>query len=191
VAAGVAGSGHICGVAVATLTDGMGIFKKKADPIAERSRELTARISELEARIKQLNRQVEPEDHRRFRSTAYPPGAHAPARPAQSAPNAEPVFERVDRKKLNDGPEPLATSRHYNEMGARKFDLMESLGRIKRHFRGPPAANPKLVNYLAAGNIQGLRPLRFEKRIARNRFIALTLLFVIVLFGLVCFLARR
>jgi hypothetical protein len=68
---------------------------------------------------------------------------------------------------------------------------MELADRIKRHFRGPPAANPKLVNYLAAGNIQGLRPLRYEKRVARNRFVALTLVFVVVLFGLFCFLARR
>jgi hypothetical protein len=176
---------------MASLTDGMGIFKKRADPISERSRELTARIAELESRIKQLSRQAEPEDHRRIRSTAYPPGAPTAARRAASAANAEPVFERVDQKQLKDPPEPLATARHYNEMGARKFDLMELAARIKRHFRGPPAANPKLVNYLAAGNIQGLRPLRYEKRVARNRFVALTLVFVIVLFGLFCFLARR
>ncbi len=173
------------------LTDGMGIFKKKADPISARSRELTARIAELESRIKQLNRQAEPEDPRRFRSTAYPPGAPAAARPANGAPHTEPVFERVDQQPLKDVPEPLATARHYNDMGARKFDLMELADRIKQHFRGPPAANPKLVNYLAAGNIQGLRPLRYEKRVARNRFVALTLVFVVVLFGLFCFLARR
>jgi hypothetical protein len=77
------------------------------------------------------------------------------------------------------------------KQGARKFDLLEWMERIKRHFRGPPAANPKLVNYLAAGNIQGLRPLRYEKRVARNRFVALTMVLVIVLFGLFCFLARR
>jgi cell division protein FtsB len=34
------------------------------------------------------------------------------------------------------------------------------------------------VSYLAAGGIQGLRPLRYEKRVARNRFI----FFVIILF---------
>jgi hypothetical protein len=176
---------------MATLTAGMGIFKKKADPISERSRLLTARIAELECRIKQLSRRAEPEDPRRIRSTAYPPGAPPAAHPAGSAPNAEPVFERVDQKQLKGAPEPLATARHYNDMGTRKFDLMELAERIKRHFRGPPAANPKLVNYLAAGNIQGLRPLRYEKRVARNRFVALTLVFVVVLFGLFCFFARR
>jgi hypothetical protein len=175
---------------MSSLTAGMGIFHKKADPISARSRELTARIAELESRIKELNRQAEPEDPRRFRSTAYPPGTTA-APAANGALHSEPVFERVDQKPLQAVPEPLATARHYNEMGARKFDLVDLADRIKRHFRGPPTANPKLVNYLAAGNIQGLRPLRYEKRVARNRFIALTLVLVVVLFGLFCFLARR
>ncbi len=169
----------------------MGFFKKKADPISERSHQLTAQIADLESRIKQLSRQAEPEEPRRFRSTAYPPGVSAPVRPAPIEANAEPVFERVDRKQLKGVPEPLATARHYNDMGSRKFDLMALFERIKLHFRGPPAANPKLVNYLAAGNIQGLRPLRYEKRVARNRFVALTLVLVLVLFGLFCFLARR
>jgi hypothetical protein len=169
---------------MAALTACMGFFKKKADPISERSRELAAQIAELENRIGRLNRQVEPEDPRRIRSTAYPPGARRPS-------NGEPVFERVDHKQLKDASEPPANARPFNEKGARKFDIMEWLERIKRHFHGPPAANPKLVNYLAAGNIQGLRPLRYEKRVARNRFVALTLVLVVVLFGLFCFLARR
>jgi len=169
----------------------MGIFKKRADPISERSRELTARIAELESRIKHLSRQAEPEDPRRIRSTAYPPGLAAAYHHSNGAFATEPVFERIDQKPLKGDPEPLATAGYYNDMGARKFDLMELMEGIKRRFRGPPAANPKLVNYLAAGNIQGLRPLRYEKRVARNRFIALTLVFVVVLFGLFCFLLRR
>jgi hypothetical protein len=169
----------------------MGFFNKKADPISERSRQLTARIAALESRIQRLSQRAEPEDPRRFRSTAYPPGTPAAAVPSKGALNGDPVFERVDQKQLKDLPEPLATARHDDETGARKFDLWEWMERIKRHFRGPPAANPKLVNYLAAGNIQGLRPLRYEKRVARNRFVALTMVLVIVLFGLFCFLARR
>jgi hypothetical protein len=169
----------------------MGFFRKKADPISERSRRLTARIAELESRIRRLSQRAEPEDPRRFRSTAYPPGAPSAAHPSSGASNGDPVFERVDQKQLKDVPDPLPTARHENETGAHKFDLWEWMERIKRHFRGPPAANPKLVNYLAAGNIQGLRPLRYEKRVARNRFVALTMVLVIVLFGLFCFLARR
>jgi hypothetical protein len=169
----------------------MGFFKKKADPISERSRQLAAQIAELESRIDRLNRNVEPEDPRRLRSTAYPPGAPAGRRPAHHGANGEPVFERVDHKQLKEAPDAPSADRPFKEVGARKFDFMEWLAQIKRHFHGPPAANPKLVNYLAAGNIQGLRPLRYEKRVARNRFVALTLVLVVVLFGLFCFLARK
>jgi hypothetical protein len=170
----------------------MGLFKKKrTDLISQRSRELTARIAELESRIKHLTQTAQPTDPRRFRSTVYPPGAPGPSRPRSGPSSSEPVFEPVDRKPLQDSPEPPATARHYNDLGARKFDLLAVLERVKRRFRGPPAANPKLVNYLAAGNIQGLRPLRYEKRVARNRFLALSLLFVVVLFGLFFWLARR
>jgi hypothetical protein len=168
----------------------MGWFNKKADPISERSRELAAKIAELESKIKELHRKAEPQDPRRLRSTVYPQGAAVPARPRAPAPNGE-VFERVDRKPLKEIPGRLGTVGHYNELGARKFDLLAVIERVKRRFRGPPAANPKLVNYLAAGNIQGLRPLRYEQRVARNRFLGLTLVFIIVLFGLFCFLARR
>jgi len=56
---------------------------------------------------------------------------------------------------------------------------------ISRRFRKPPiSSNPRMVNFLAAGSIQGLRPLRYERRVARNRFLAFSLLLVIVLLGL-------
>ena len=140
----------------------MAWFKKKSDLISQRSRELTARIAELEARIKQLNQSAQPADSRRLRSTVYPPARRA-TRPGAEAPSSEPVFEPVDRKPLNDLPEAPAGARYYNEAGARKSDLFGVLERIKRQFRGPPAANPKLVTYLAAGNIQGLRPVAIRK----------------------------
>ena len=39
------------------------------------------------------------------------------------------------------------------------------------------------MSYLAAGGIQGLRPLRYEKRVARNRFIALVIVLLVILLG--------
>jgi hypothetical protein len=70
-------------------------------------------------------------------------------------------------------------------LGVRKYDLPALLQRIRKHFRGPATTNPKLVSYLAAGGIQGLRPLRYEKRVARNRFIALVIVLFLVLLGLI------
>jgi hypothetical protein len=169
----------------------MGLFNKKVDPINERSRELTAKIADLQSRIKRLDQAADVDGRPKLRSTAYPQGRTGASRSSNGHQNGEPVFERVDQNQLKDPPEPLTTTRHFNELGAPKYNLVALMDRIKRHMNGPPASNPKLINYLAAGNIQGLRPLRYEKRVARNRFIALTVVFVVVLFGIFYFLVRR
>ncbi|MBE7501147.1 MAG: hypothetical protein HS113_12725 [Verrucomicrobiales bacterium] len=49
--------------------------------------------------------------------------------------------------------------------------------------RRGPATQPWC--YLAAGNVQGLRPLRYEKRVARNRFLMLLAAFIVILYGLI------
>lgn len=146
----------------------MGLFKKKADPITSRARALNAEISALEARIRKLNQQVQAGPGPRWRSTVYPSGPPAPGNPPAAT---EPIFEEVG--KLTGPSEPPATPQHFNELGVRKFDLLAVWQRLKKQFAGRPMANPKLINYLAAGSIQGLRPLRYEKRIARKRFFAL------------------
>ena len=66
----------------------------------------------------------------------------------------------------------------------RKYDLPALWNRLCNHFRGPTTSNPRLVNYLATGGVHGLRPLRYEKRVARNRFIWLVVGLSILLFGL-------
>jgi hypothetical protein len=80
---------------------------------------------------------------------------------------------------------------HFNELGVRKYDLPALLHRLRNHFRGPSTTNPKLVNYLAAGGIQGLRPLRYEKRVARNRFVALVLFLFVILLGIILAFVRH
>jgi hypothetical protein len=126
-----------------------------------------------------------------LRSTAVPHGetvqrppevssgsSGAKAAKRESASTQEPIFEEVDQNRLKSRGEE-ATPEHYNDLGVRKYDLPALLRRVRNHFRGPSTNNPKLVHYLAAGGVQGLRPLRYEKRVARNRFI----LFVAVLFS--------
>ena len=63
--------------------------------------------------------------------------------------------------------------------------------RVKTHFQGPVASNPKLVHYLSAGSIQGLRPLRYEKRVARNRFIVLAAILVLALWGIIAIFVSK
>ncbi|HWD20648.1 MAG TPA: hypothetical protein VHB20_15375 [Verrucomicrobiae bacterium] len=166
----------------------MGPFKKKVDPISARGRELNSKIAALESKIKELNEQARRSEtpDARFRSTAYPQGQTPPA-----PPPPDPVFEKVDRKPLASGPGAEGEERRYNELGLRKYDLYSIWERLRQQWRGPAAPNPKLVNYLAAGSIQGLRPLRYEKRVARRRFIALAIVLSIVLLGIFLSLAKR
>ncbi len=169
----------------------MGWFKKKADPITDRARALAEEIAALEAQIKRLDSKLQPTPAApapRLRSTALPHGASVPVHhsppPPEPPPRAtEPIFEDVDQKRLKDKEEPAATPDHFNELGVRKYDLAAFIRRWKNNFRGPPTANPKLVNYLAAGSIQGLRPMRYEKRVARNRFLFVTVGILLLLFG--------
>jgi hypothetical protein len=177
----------------------MAWFKKKPDPISDRARDLSEEIAALEAQIQQLDakRKEEPPPAK-LRSTAIPHGetiqrAAEPEAPAPKletknskieTPNKphEPIFEEVDQNRLKAHGE-VATPDHYNELGVRKYDLPALLRRIRNHFRGPSTTNPKLVHYLAAGGVQGLRPLRYEKRVARNRFLAFAVLLFLVLLG--------
>ena len=181
----------------------MGWFKKKSDPISERSRALNDEIAALEAQIKELhdretrssppNRPQAPKPARaqpRLRSTVLPHAqAESAPQPAPRPSPREPVFEELDQRRLQAPPE-AATPEHYNELGVRKYDLVSVWRRLKNHLRGPATSNPKLVNYLAAGSIQGLRPLRYEKRVARNRFVVLVVILVILLLGMFAYLRR-
>jgi hypothetical protein len=101
--------------------------------------------------------------------------------------NSEPVFEKVDQNQLKAPVEPPAPPQNFSDLGVRKYDFWSLLERIKKQFQAPPAANPRLVNYLAAGSIQGLRPLRFEKRVQRNRFVALLTLLVLAALGILSY----
>jgi hypothetical protein len=162
----------------------MAWFRKKPDPISDRARALNDEIARLESQIQQLDARLQGElSPPRLRPAALPHNsALDPAAPVPAAPPApahhEPIFEEMGPDLLEGRSEPGSTPEHYNELGVRKYDLLALLQRLRGHFRGPSTTNPKLVSYLAAGGIQGLRPLRYEKRVARNRFI----FFVIILF---------
>ena len=169
----------------------MTLFKKKVDPISERARALSAEIAALETKIKKLDTQLsQPQSHPKLRPAAMPHRSQAGSsrcddRTAQRAvPTAEPVFEEVDQNKLKAKNETVTTPNHYNDLGVRKYDLHSFFQRIKNHFNPPPTMNPRLVSYLAAGSFQGLRPLRYEKRVARNRFILLVTIFFLALLGI-------
>lgn len=184
---------------------GMSWLKKKSDPISERAHSLSSEIAALEAQIKRLDAQLQRGSGQpRVRSTALPHGATiphtAPAVPATVTgvtppaptppPAREPIFEDLDQRELKTNAAPPLTPEHFNEMGMRKYDMTALVGRVKELFRGTPPMNPRLISYLAAGGIQGLQPLRREKRVARNRFIALTAILFLILLGIIFIFAR-
>jgi len=134
----------------------------------------------------------------RLRSTALPHGhsgatihAQPPAQPAAvPKPPPEPELEDVNPFR-GEAEHVKAVAEQQEELGVRKDEGVSLWQRIKNNFRAAPASNPKLLNYLAAGSIHGLRPLRYEKRVARNRFLLLVIVLAVVLWGIVAALMRK
>ncbi|MBU6409726.1 MAG: hypothetical protein KGR98_04995 [Verrucomicrobia bacterium] len=159
------------------------------DLISERARALGEQIATLQQQIKKLDSQLQTSTAKpRLRSTALPHGrtlARKPE-PAPPKPAAEPVFEEI-----KSAPPPAADPDLYNELGVRKYDLPGLWNRIRNHFRAPAASNPRLINYLAAGGVRGLRPLRYEKRVARNRVIAMAAFLFFLLLGIILIFMRH
>jgi hypothetical protein len=176
----------------------MAWFKKKPDPISDRARALSDEIAALESQIKNLDAKLqEAPPPAKLRSTAMPHGDTIQRGPESAIPKTEarnpaqenagrqePIFEEVDQDRLKSRGE-VATPEHYNDLGVRKYDLPALLRRIRNSFRGPSTNNPKLVHYLAAGGVQGLRPLRYEKRVARRRFILFAGVLFLLLLGII------
>jgi hypothetical protein len=176
----------------------MAWFKKKLDPISDRERSLNEEIAQLEAQIKKLDTRVQQEQSQpRLRSTAIPQGATVSHSTTAITPDPapvtahEPIFEEMNQNLLKSKTEAASTPEHYNELGVRKYDLPALFQRLRNQFRGPATTNPKLVSYLAAGGIQGLRPLRFEKRVARNRFIVLVVGLFLLLLGIILVFSKH
>jgi hypothetical protein len=151
----------------------MGWLKKKSDPVSDRAQALNSEIAALEAQIKQLDE--------RLHSAAEAPRLRTP--PGATPLRSEPVFEQINQERIkvqNDMPN---LPEHYNEFGVRKFDFPALVQRLRAFFSGPNTSNPRLVNYLAAGGVHGLQPLRKEKRVARNRFVFFFVILFVILFG--------
>ncbi len=175
----------------------MALFRKKSDPLSDRARSLNDEIAQLEAQIKKLDTRLQKNEAQpRLRSTALPHGTtvtHQPEAAAEPASHAspEPIFEEVDLNRLKTRNESPTTPEHFNDLGMRKYDLPALFRRLRNHFQGPATTNPRLVSYLAAGGIQGLRPMRYEKRVARNRFIALVIVLFLTLLGIIAVFYRH
>ena len=137
----------------------MGLFRPN-DPLASRAKRLKARLADVESRIEELGQTKD--------QPAVPPASLHELKPGDEPLPPRPSHPLSER--------PLGTAEPKNES---VWQWLSS------RFRKPPvSSNPRMVNFLAAGSIQGLRPLRHERRVARNRFLAFSVLLVLVLIGL-------
>jgi hypothetical protein len=180
----------------------MGWLAKRKDPLAVRSQALRTQIQHLEAQIRDLS-EPEANSHTKTQFTplsgrpTVPAGAVAGGRgslpggpPSRPKPPSEQVFEKVDHQRLQNPPE-AGNHGLYNELGVRKYDLPGAWQRLRSLFSGADAQNPAFIKLLAAGNIQGLRPLRYEKRVARRRFIVFVILLFLALWAIISMFLRH
>ncbi len=162
----------------------MALFRKKPDPLSERARALEAEIAALQAQIQQAEAGAPLwPGTPKLRSTTPPGDQKAEAIAAPGPAPAAPVFEDVDQKRLKSAPA-VAPAPLHPEISPRPRGMAGTLQSLKRHFGLTPSANPKLVKLLDSGQIRGLRPLRYERRVARNRFFLLSAILLTVLYGL-------
>lgn len=176
----------------------MGLFRKKPDPLAQRAQTLNRKIAELEAEIARLNRNVTPAEAESAEGRAgkgsrpgggtgqgqgQAQGQGGPRGVGRPAVN-EPVFERMPARPVEPAGPAAGPGEEAMALGLKRPAWSQWWRRLKTQIVDPPPANEKLVNYLAAGGIQGLRPLRFERRIARNRIIFVCVVLGLLLWGL-------
>ena len=135
----------------------MGLFQRNKDPLKKKAKSIQNKLNELQAQIQELDEVPAQE----------PSKLHDLNQNNLSLPRRPSAMEKD---------QPLDTSVQRPE---------KLWNRIIKNFRKPPVStNPNMVNFLAAGSIQGLRPLRYERRVARNRFLAFTTVLVLILIGL-------
>jgi hypothetical protein len=135
----------------------MGLFQRNRDPLKKRAKSVQNKLNELHSQIQDLDE-----------------------KPAQAS--SELHYLKQNDQSLPRRPSTMGKNQPLDTKAQRPEKLWD---RMINNFRKPPVStNPKMVNFLAAGSIQGLRPLRYERRVARNRFLAFTTVLVLILIGL-------
>ena len=158
----------------------MGWFTHHTNPITTRAHELSCEIEKLKEQITVLQDASHSENPVLIRTTIEKTTR------VSNDPilrNDEVFLKDSESKAKRVGPS------LYNEQGVRKFDLHGLWLKMKQSKPLPePNQNEKLITYLATGRNHGYTALRKETRVARNRFILLTLILVSVLWSILSLL---
>jgi len=149
----------------------MAWFWKRQSVLDRRLREIDKELENLDAQVRQLRR---------------PPGKGSPFKPASTVypSNRQPPAEAVP-------PAATAAAQSPPNRSSVSFDAPRQRELWSRHAqedpKGPPTngwqtwwqslfrprqqpLDPKLVSYLSTGSFKTVRPLRYERRMARYRF---------------------
>ena len=159
----------------------MGWFRKPKDPMAARQAELDREIQAIQRRISDLAARPLPQPvPQPSRATRWPDAASIPAsdRSAQPtpAPLPAPAPFSVPTQRVAAAPGPGAP--------ADRFNLVEAWQRWVHRLGFQPRRPSGLVHLMAAGSVHGLRPLRYERKIARRRFLLSLGLLLLILYGI-------
>mgnify|MGYP007063845102 CR=1 FL=1 len=158
----------------------MGWFKRKTNPAICRVDELNSEIKQLEQQISSLQEISDSSDFGIVHQNLEKINANA----EEESSKAVDLLPNEPRDVIE-----LEQTTLYNNQGVRKFDLHGWWQRIKQNEALPvPSPNEKLVTYLATGRSHGYTALRKETRIARNRFILLTIVLIGVLWSILSLL---
>lgn len=145
----------------------MSWFRKKQDPVDREIREVEKELRRLQAEMRRLQREaVKPASTFKPAATALPPGWRPSSEPPAPAPPArEPDLWTRPEAPSNHAGDGSGRSRWWRKLFGPK----------------PGPSDPRLVSYLSTGSFKTVRPLRYERRVARNRFLlSLGLLLVAV-----------
>jgi hypothetical protein len=193
-------------------------WKKKQSPVERRMEQLDQRIAELQAQLR-ARPKPEPLPPVEEPAASQPNGQEtepdAPASPpkAQSRPrfrttvtpkSATPVhgiephevdfFARKDRGvnfdlEASDATGGKGASDHKSPGPPQSPGLFDGLAGLFSKPKPPPAQD-RLASYLTTGSFQRIKPLKYEKRVARNRLIAVVLIVLAIAFLLARCLMR-
>ena len=158
----------------------MGLFSRNPNPLAFRARELGSEIEQIEKQISRFQDASESANNAFIRTTIK--------KSIQILD--DPILRAKEELKNGDGIMLKPDSPDlYNDQRMRKFDLHGWWQRTKGYEPLPePSQNEKLVTYLATGRNHGYTALRKETRVARNRFILLTLVLIAILWSILSLL---
>ncbi len=178
----------------------MSWFSNRHDPLGKEERKLRSQIAEVERQISQLEKAK-----KKVEQGETPPSTSNPFEDPVSLlrkrkrlfSNPEDVekyrisgshkdAEEPDPSAGTDGESSLAYSGQTNSSTPsprspvrKKDELSSSLNQLVRASRIDPNApteeETRLLKYLAAGNLEGMRKLRYEKGVARNRKIVMAI----------------